>query len=171
VRNYKVLIFTVCVLLCTGAIFFGLWSVDKPNSTNSETVENTITQTDVLNQNRQIIGDSLEDKKTSSEKMTLTSKFVTFDSKPGSSFSHIGLIPIFDRENLVGYEVHENSSEYELQDFGFLSGDKITHIDSESMLTSSEIFAKTMSKKKNNETVFLTINRNNETLELELDLD
>ena len=157
--------------MCTGAIFFGFWSVDKPNLRNSEPVENTITQTDILNENRRILGDSLEDTRTSSEGMILKPKFVTFDSKPGSSFSHIGLIPIFDRENLVGYEVHENSSEYELQDFGFLSGDKITHIDGESMLTSSEIFAKTMIEKKDNETVFLTVNRNNETLELELDLD
>lgn len=90
---------------------------------------------------------------------------------PDNTFSHLKLIPHYDEVPAKGVEVFLDSSEYSLEDFGFIHGDLITHIEDETILDDSGDFIKVIQKYIQQETILVTINRNNEILLLELELN
>ena len=87
-----------------------------------------------------------------------------------STFSNILLTPVIYSNELAGFKVSENSQDYYLDDFGFTDGDVITQIEGQSFSPLNDNLIEILKPYVNNETIFLTINRNNEQIQLEVDV-
>ena len=165
----KAFIACLCVLLGAGALWMSIsedGSVASYEEHQSLPIEQSV---------EEIVSES---KQTKPSKVTgvgpnqdnpLDLSKLNFDT--GSTFSHISLTPKNESIGFMGYEVSENSKIYWLNDLGFMPGDTITHIEGKALTPSPEHFNALMKPYVDNETVFLTVNRNSEIIELEVDLN
>jgi len=88
-----------------------------------------------------------------------------------STLAHISFLPRYENSNLYGLEIVIDSNEFTLEELGFQNGDYITHVDDISIITEEAAFLKALKPHMKYNSVFVTVNRANRLLDLELDLE
>lgn len=88
-----------------------------------------------------------------------------------STFSHIVLKPRFGTQGLLGFEINAGSSAYTLEEFGFVNGDILTHIENTDLRDQDNSISRIIEGYVTAETVILRLNRNNQAVTLEVDMD
>jgi len=88
-----------------------------------------------------------------------------------ATLSHISLVPLYSTNVLYGLGVKLKSDHYSLSDFGFNEGDYITHVDDVSIIDSEESFNLEIKKHIQYGVAFVRVNRNNNLIDLEIELE
>lgn len=170
-KNYLIGLIALVVIIAG----WGVWNSHNSNTNQNSTDTSAEIDGHEFNDKRLRKGEYTSPLRLEDMSKTRPSEPVIDKTKFGhdveSTFAHITLVSRLGSDGFIGYEVGSDSQEYRLEDFGFVEGDIITHINNVPAPESSEGLIKKLSALADEETVFLTLNRNNVILELEVDLN
>ena len=177
IQMKKILLIVTVLMVTIFCLFFFLKTTFKPKTSGSHTSviasyeQNKNTNKLVTDKTLQVETHTvLHEKQSMIETDLDVIDMAELNLGADSTFEYLKLVERTKPNEIIGIEVFINSEIYTLDDFGLLRGDIITHV-GQAKIENAGNFKTKLASYKPYGTVIVTINRNNESFDLELELD